>query len=697
MGMMGRMRNLAPWFILGVGGLFVLFMVITDSKVLDFIQTTRQNVGSVNGENITYKEFSDFVEAARKEQQQATGKEIDESQMDYFRDQVWDAMVTRKLIDEKINQFGIVVSDDEIRELLLGPNPPASLKQQFTDSLGHFNRQLYEAALRDPRNKQIVVQLEDQLREQLIQQKLQDYLYASINVSDEELRDQFIQQNIKMKADYVLIDANTIPDSTINVSKDEIKNYYDKHLDDYKIEAQRKLKYVMFRKNASKEDSAAIFNNLAAIVNKLKSDTSTFKTYVQIYSEQPYSKDTVSITTLPVSARDLLMNANKGDIVGPVKTFEGYVVYRLDDKVKAKSEVVRASHILVKSTGNDNADLKKANEIYQKAVKGADFASLAREKSEDTGSAVKGGDLGWFGKGQMVKPFEDAVYSGRVGQILKPVKSQFGYHIIKVTGKLNQDFVIEKIVNKIQPSGTTLDQIYNNASDFSYIAKENGFESEAKLMNYSVIETPPFKEDATAIAGIGQNIALVKFAFEESVGKVSDVYRAPAGYVVAMVSDIIKPGFQKIEDVETAIKNKLIKEKKLDKALEIADGIRSKITGNPDLNAAIQIYPKAKVGTTESEFTSSGFIPGVGREYAFSQYCLTGDLNKLSQPVKGNRGVFLIRVTSRTDFDEHAFEAGKQSLRKTMIQRKKNAYFAQWIQDLKKEADIVDNRYLFYR
>ncbi|MFA3783752.1 peptidylprolyl isomerase [Melioribacteraceae bacterium 4301-Me] len=697
MGMMARMRNLAPWFILGVGGLFVLFMVITDSKVLDFIQTTRHNIGSVNGEVITDKEFSDFLEAARRNQQAATGRDIDESQMDFFRDQVWDAMVTRKLIDEKIKEFGIVVSDDEIRNQLLGPNPPAGLKQQFTDSTGTFNRQLYESALRDPRNKQIVIQLEDQIREQLVQQKLQDYLFASINVSNQELLDQFIQQNIKMKADYILVDANTIPDSTINVTKDEIKNYYDKHLDDYKIQAQRRLKYVMFRKVASKDDSTAVFNNLIAIVNKLKNDTSSFKTYAQIYSEQPYSKDTVSILTLPESARDLLLTARVGDIVGPVKTFDGYTVYKLVDKIKSKNEVVKASHILIKSTGNDQNDLKRANEIYQEAVKGTDFASLAKANSQDPGSALKGGDLGWFGKGQMVKPFEEAVYSGKVGQILKPVKTQFGYHIIKITGKNDNDFVIEKIVNKIQPSGTTLDKLYNDANDFAYIAKENSFESEAKLMNYSVIETPPFTEDATAIAGIGQSVALVKFAFDEGVGKISDVVKVPAGYVVAMVSDIIKPGFKKLEDVEIAIKNTLLRQKKIDKAMQIASTIRSKIGESTDLSIASQVYPQAKIASTETEFNSNGVIPGLGREYAFSEYSLNAELNKLSQPIRGVRGAFLIRVTSRTEFDQRAFQAAKESLRNQILQRKKNYYFSQWIQDLKKEADIVDNRYLFYR
>ncbi|MHB8906118.1 MAG: SurA N-terminal domain-containing protein, partial [Melioribacteraceae bacterium] len=208
------MRSLAPWFMLTVGGVFVLFMVLSDSKVTDLIHQQKQNVGSINGEDVTYQEYSTAVDNLKKQQEQA-GQTIDESQMDFFRDQVWDYIVAQKLIDKKIKDFGIIVTDDEVRNALLGPNPPAQLTQQFKDSTGNFNRQAYEAALKDPRNKQIVITVEDQIRQQLIQQKLQSYVTASVTVSDAEAKDQYFKQAIKMKASYVLIDANTIPDADV--------------------------------------------------------------------------------------------------------------------------------------------------------------------------------------------------------------------------------------------------------------------------------------------------------------------------------------------------------------------------------------------------------------------------------------------------------------------------------------------------
>lgn len=697
MGMMARMRSLAPWFILLVGGLFVLFMVISDSRVLEFLGNRSQNVGSINGEDVTYQEYSALVDRYRQQQERATGQTLDESQMDYFRDNVWDALVTQKLIDAKINEYGITVSDEEVKDAILGSNPPAFLKQQFTDSTGNFNRQLYDQTIRDPRNKEIVLAVEEQIKQQLVQQKLQNYLFASVIVSDEEAKDRFIMQNTKMKADYVMLSPNNISNNEIKVNDSDLKKYYDEHLEDYKIESSRKVKYVLFRRQPSQADSLGVKRNLEAVVAKLKTDTASFKSYVEIYSEQPYKKDTLSLTTLPAEARESIQKSSPGNIIGPVATYEGYIVYKLDGKVKSKNESVQASHILVRSTGNDQEDLKKAADIYNEITKGANFASVAAAKSDDKANAGRGGDLGWFSKGQMVKEFEEACYKGAVGVVQKPVKTSFGYHIIKVTGKSNEDYVLEKIVNKIQTSGTTTDKLYQDATDFAYVANENGFESEAKLMKYEVIETPPFNEEAKAVAGIGMCEPLVNWSFENSTGDLSEVYRVPAGYVVAMVTEEIKPGFKNFDEVKEAVSSSLIREKKFEKLSSIAKEIRSKLGTNGDINLAQTVWTLAKIDTSSSEFTTLGVIQGAGKEYAFSEYAIKADLNKWSEPVKGNNGVYLINLRYRTQYVPSTFEFQKQAIVRELLAQKKNRYFNQWLQDLKKEADITDNRYLFYR
>ncbi|MDX1699981.1 MAG: peptidylprolyl isomerase, partial [Melioribacteraceae bacterium] len=544
-------------------------------------------------------------------------------------------------------------------------------------------------------NKEAMLQTEALVREQLIREKLTGFLNASVFVSDAEVKRSFIEQNIKMDADYVMITSNLIPDSVVSVSDEELMNYYNENIDDYEIKAQRKLKYVLFSNSATRDDSVGIKNNLEAIVAKLEDDTSTFKTYVDIYSDNPYSIDTTTLSLLSNDAAELITNADNGEIVGPVLSNEGYVVYKLIKSIKSNETLARASHILIKS-GDDEAEAKKRiDEIYNELMNGADFETIAKEKSED-GSASKGGDLGWFGKGQMVKEFENASFSGRIGRIQRPIKTRFGYHIIKVTGRSDKKYVVEQIVNEIKASATTLDRAFNNASDFSYIAEKNDFESEAKILNYEINETQAFAEEARIVPGLGANIAMVRFAFDNGLNDISTVFKVPAGYVVATISEVIKKGFKPFEEVSESISRMVKRDKKIDKAVEIAAQIKDKAEANNDLNAATEIYENAKVSTA-TNFTSSGTVTGLGRDFAFTQAALEAELNKIEGPIKSSRGSYLIRVTKRSEIDSTLFNIQRNSLRDNLLTQKRNMIFTDWIASLKENAEIEDNRHLFYR
>jgi len=695
MGMMGKMRSLAPWFIVAVGGLFILFMVLSDSKLADLVATRSNNVGSINGRDITYQEFSNIVEQYRSQQVSQTGQEIPENQMDGFRDQVWESLISQQLMDEKIKELGIIVTDEEIINTIQGPNPPQIITQYFIDSTGNFNRAAYDEAIFDPNNKQAMVQTEQLVRQQLTQQKLASFLNAAVIVSDEDIRRRFIEQNVRMTAEYVLVDANSMADSTVTYTENDLKNYYSDNPEEFKIEAQRKIKYVLFSNDATKDDSSSIKRNLEAIVTKLEGDTSSFKTYVEIYSDKPYSVDTTTLSLLSVEAGDLISNGKAGDIIGPALSNEGYIVYKLQDILNSNKTIARASHILIKTGTDEKAARENIDAIYKELMDGADFEELAKEKSQD-GSASKGGDLGWFGKGQMVKEFENASFKGQIGKIQKPIKTQFGYHIIKVTGKSKKKYVVEKIVNEIKASATTLDRAFNNAGDFSYVAEKNDFTSEAELLTYPIQESSSFTEDTRVIPGLGANNALLRFAFDSDLNEVSSAFKVPAGYVVATVSEIIDEGIKPFEEVSANIKSKFLREQKLARANSITQEIREKISASGDLNLATSVYDKARVSTAKN-FKASGSIPGVGLDFAFAQAALEAELNSITDPVKSNRGCYLLKVTHRSEIDSTLFSIQKNSLRDNLLTQKRNTVYTDWIASLKENAAIEDNRHMFYR
>lgn len=595
---MAKMRSLAPAFIISVGILFVLFMVISDSSVLQALGGRTNDVGSVNGDAISYQEFAKILDQQRESQKQQTGKDIDEENMDQFRDQVWNAVVTQKILAQQIENLGITVADQEIKDIILSDNPPDFLKQNFIDSTGKFNAQLYQQALFDPRNSDALIQAEEVVRQNRLNQKLQSMLLASITVSDAELKRKFEDQNTDIKADYAIVEFAQFPDSMFTVTQDEMKSYYDDNLDKYKIDAQRRLKYVLFREIPSAGDTQSVKSTLENIISNFKEDTASFKSYVDIYSETPYSIDTTKVSGFFPVSQNAIADAKRGDIVGPVKTNNGYGIYRILNIISAR-----------------------------------------------TGS------------------------------------------------NLDKKMVYEKIDIPVKVSATTKDELKNSAADFSYLAKKGDFFNEAKLMKYEVKETPPFKKDAYIIQGIGINKRLMDFAFENDKNTISDIFSVQSGYVVVMVSDVIGERVKTFSEVEAQVRAVVLKSKKEAKARELIAKIKSQV-GN-DLGKISLAYPNVKVDSTGS-FTPAGFIPGIGRDYAFLDKALETEINKTTEPVKGIRGYYLIKVTSRTPFDQQKFELQKNSLRDQLLQEKKQAFFGEWLAKKKEEANIVDDRYIFY-
>jgi parvulin-like peptidyl-prolyl isomerase len=693
MGMMARMRSLAPAFIITVGALFVLFMIISDSNVLEAIGGKTNNVGSVNGVDISYTEYQTALERQRETRKQQTGEDIPEEQWDQFREQVWDAIVTQKLLEQEIDKMKISVSDQEIKDAILGDDPPAFLKQNFIDSLGNFNRALYEDAIFDPQNEQILLQAEEWVRQTMLNEKLQSMLLASITVSEDEVKRKFEEQNIFVNAKYVLFPLQLIPDTAITITDDEIKEYYNNNAEQFKVNEQRRLKFVLFRNQPSHADSQLVFDNLTNVRKSFLSDTSDFKYYVDIYSEVPYSKDTLNLTFFTVDAIDLLRRAKSGDIIGPVSSLQGYALFRLVDFAPGVEKFVRASHILINDKGDDTKNLEEANRIYQMLIDGADFSTVAKQFSKDPGSAKQGGDLGWFGKGTMIKEFEDACLNGKIGEVQKPLKTTFGYHIIKVNDQYTNRFIVEKIVNAVKQSAATLDANFSAANDFSYLAKNNGFEKEAELMGYQIQETPTFTEKIVSIPGIGTQKQLLKFAFENGMDAISEVHKTPNGFVVAKIFEIIREGVKDFEEVKTGARLQVLSEKKFAQLKELADNILKRVNNNIDMIPVLD--PRLQL-TNTGRFNLQGTIPGMGKDFSFMNAALSMDKGKISTPVKGTRGYYLIYVTEKTEFDSSSYSIQANTLRGNILQERKNAYITAWLSRLKEEAEIVDNRYLFY-
>ncbi len=185
----------------------------------------------------------------QKKQQNA---DIDSETERQIRSQVWNQMVDELLIDQEINRLGITVSDQEIRDIVMGPNPPEYLVQQFKDSTGTFRRDAYQSAMMDPQNKQAWIQVEEGIRQEQKRRKLQSLLLATAVVGEGEVKQRFIDNNLTMNVNYVLFDINQlVPDSAVTITDDDLKKQYETHPADFQAKAARKIKYVFFSQSAS--------------------------------------------------------------------------------------------------------------------------------------------------------------------------------------------------------------------------------------------------------------------------------------------------------------------------------------------------------------------------------------------------------------------------------------------------------------
>lgn len=699
MAIMTKMRDNMPAILIGLVVMFLITIVFDWGMNYLGLTTGGQDpvIGKINGKEIKFSEFNKVVDQAKENQKAQTGQDIEDDQFAAFRDQVWESYVNQILIEQEIEKLGIKVTEDEIYNIITGENPPEFLKRNFIDSLGNFNRQMYLQAIMDPRNKEALAQAEEFVKQQRLQEKLIAYLKATIVVPENEVKKRFYEQNVKAEAKFVLFDINSIRDDEIKYTDEDLRAYYKKNIDQFKVEAQRKLKYVLFRRQPSRADSQSVFNSLKAIVEEAKRDTD-FAGLIKLYTNQTYSERPIHHGSLPYEGEVELYKHKVGDVVGPVLTYNGYSIFKIVRDSVGNDEYVHASHILIPVFGDSVSALKKANEILQEIRSGKDFAKLARDYSQDPISAARGGDLGWFGKGMMVPPFEKAAFGAKIGEVVGPIRTDYGYHIIKVHDKSKRIIIAAELNMPVKTSAQTEEELYQAAQDFAYITKKSGeFEKEAELMKYQVLETSPFNAKADFIPGIGMYKSLVKFAFDNKVGTISDVFPTMQGYVVVKVSEAIEEGVKSFDEVKEQIKPQVIREKKFEILKKKAEEARKKIPQGQGLEYLTTLDTTIVVNQT-GLFNYGQFVGGgVGRDFAFNFAAFKLKVGEVSQPVKGNRGYYLIELVSKQDFDKTAYDVQKTTIRNQIYQEKQNMIINNWMNELKKKAKIEDLRYKYYR
>ena len=697
MPLMTQIRNNMAKLFAAFAVLFIAYIMLDWGMDLTSLNPGRgdDTVGKVNGQKISYKDFSELLRRASESQKSQTGKDPDDETERQIRTQVWNTLVTQILIDGEIERLGIVVTDKEIIDLVHGPTPPEQLMNMFRDSTGRFNRSAYDRAIADPQNRTAWLQIEQQLRQQLLQQKLQSILFATVRVGEAELRQRFADQTITMEGEYVLFDPQRlVPDSMVIIAEAELEKYYGSHQDEFKVRPARKLKYVFFSNAPSRQDSADVYGEIQRLREQALSG-SDFLDLAKTYSEIPATEAFYKHGELSSRKESAVFASKKGEIVGPVLDDDGYHLLKVVDERKGTEEYVHASHILFQPTGSDTASVvKQAREVLREIRGGADFAEKARQFGSD-GTAPLGGELGWGSRKTWVKPFSDEAFRGRPGEILGPVRTQFGWHIIKVNARDHRELKLIDLNLQIRSSSQSADAMFQRAEDFVYLTKSEGFEKAAENSIFQVRETPEFSKGGM-IPGIGLNDAVTNFAFNGDVDAVSDPISVSGGMAVCKISFVREEGVRPLDEVKNVVRSAVLRAKKMERAKEKALEFSKGLSPSFDLLTAASGLRNV-VAQRTGPFKATDSPIGVGRDLAFIGVATTLGTGEFSHPFEGARGVYIIKLTQKMPFDSTTFSVQRASLRDQIFQEKRNSFSNEWLSSLREKADIEDNRDRFYR
>ena len=340
------------------------------------------------------------------------------------------------------------------------------------------------------------------------------------------------------------------------------------------------------------------------------------------------------------------------------------------------------------------------SDIMERAKAGENFADLANEYTQDPSGQEKGGELGWFGKGQMVKPFEEAAFKASKGSIIGPIVSRFGSHIINVRDKKSENgkeqVLASHILLKVEASPATLSELRRVATLFSYDAQDSGFTVAANSNKLSIMNNENLDRGSSRLRTVGSMRGGVRFAFNNKAGSVSDVMENDQYYAVFNVDSLIEEGHKSFESVKTQLVNKVRRKKQKEASRDIIDELVIDINANEKtLSSIIESQKRFDNVKDESKTITEGFS-SIGRSNFVTGALLRSSKNDLLGPLETNRGWALIHIKEIASIDSAEYEVQRESLKGSLRTKKQNQHLQTWLDELKDNAEIIDNRNYFY-
>lgn len=703
MAILTKIRNRSGIAIGFVGLALVLFLVSDAlSGSNSFLNAKSNDVGTIDGDAITYKQFE--MEVAKQEEmfkERSQGQPIDDNTKNQIREQAWNIIIQKNLMGKEYVDLGLTVSNEELQDLFVGDNIHPQVKQSFTDpKTGTFDKNVVIQNIKqilekgDEKTKKQLRDFEDYLLQDGLNKKYASLIKKCTYTTNLEAKKLYESRTRTAELNYVVIPFNSVADSSIKVEEGDLKSYFNKNQNKYKEkENSRKIDFIVYDFAPSKEDSAEMQKWVGQQLVGFSQATNDTQ-YVDANSEVRFDPTPRSRKDFPEDVVNKLFSDSVGSIVGPIFKDNKYQIYKISGVKNDTTVFMRASHILFKVEGATNQDTlnskTKAEEVLAQIKGGSDFALMAAQYGTD-GTKDRGGDLGWFQDGQMVKEFNTFCKAGKKGDI-SLVKTQFGWHIVKITENKSSKLVTAGLVERtFKASDKTVGVAFNEASQFAAASRSvSKFEANAKDKKLEIRTAETIRENDNFLPGYSDARGAVQWAFNAEKGDVSEVITIGDKHIVALVKDIREKGKASFDASKARVQADYIKDKKAEqlaaKMKEAVDGGASNLDAlSKKLNLSI-----TPIGAQSFENTNIAYV---GQDNSFVGAVFGSKINTFVQTYKGDGGVYAFQVNKFneapviTDYNPY-----KAELKQPLSQKLEYGF----METLKELHKVTDLRYKFY-
>jgi peptidyl-prolyl cis-trans isomerase D len=701
MAVMGYLRERMGKIVAFVIGLSLFAFVVSEviSSGGSFFREDNNELGQVEGEKIPYDEFNQNVEQGL-EQFKQSGQGTSPQITAYVQENTWNQSVNRLLITKQVEKLGLKVGVNETQAMISGSNPSPQIVQAFTDpQTGKFDRANLLLAIQnintlkadDPQKIQWTNFITNLIRSKESEKYLA-LVTNGIYVNSLEAKDDYEAKNKLVNFKYTALDYASMADSKVTLTDADYSDYYDENKSQFKNQQElRDIEYVTFNAAPSKEDSLAVKEQVAKLIPTLQASTND-SLFVQINAESKLPVVFVGKGKLADPKLDSVMfNVAPGTIYGPFESNGRYSIAKLV-AARMSPDSVSAKHILLDPGMEGGVDkaLAKADSIKKVIQGGKSFADMANTYSTDKQSAIKGGDLGTFGRGAMIPAFEDPVFNGSPGEY-KIVTTQYGVHLIQIGSQKGSSKVVKvAVVDKLlAASSKTQSAAYSKAQAFLASLNDDNFDQQAGKAGLKKGVAENITGVAASLPELTNARDLVRWAFKAEKGDVSDqVFTVDDQYVVARLTAVKPKGILALDvikkQIEPAVRNKV-------KARMLTEKFNASLKGSSTID---QVAQKAgsKVVPVQNIVFANPILPGVSAEYALIGRVFGSQPNKLSKVVEGQQGVYVFVVDSFINpapLNNSVRE--RQQIAQALLQRAESQLF----EALKDKANVKDNRARF--